>query len=317
MISIIVPIYNAEKYLEDCIRSVLCQDFEDWELILIDDGSTDDSLLLANNYARDTRIRIIPKPNEGVTFTRWVGVAQASGEWVMFLDADDMLAPGSLSLIAHELNEGVDIVSFGIQTISDATDVCIATYIKKRLESIPDAVSNANKVLKGTLLSCVTRGVYKRNLVLLCKNIFCNGLRIAEDTMFNLNLVLNTNPRITIIDSQLYCYRINPESVTRTISSSRFEAVKDAIDYLRRFEQNNRVLAKKLESGIAFRKLLLWSTFMFNPNNNYYLDSTLRKEIRKSYFKAYRSLYPYLRVYLFLDLFIGTKISQLIIKHKS
>ena len=177
MISIIVPIYNAEKYLEDCIRSVLCQDFEDWELILIDDGSTDDSLLLANNYARDTRIRIIPKPNEGVTFTRWVGVAQASGEWVMFLDADDMLAPGSLSLIAHELNEGVDIVSFGIQTISDATDVCIATYIKKRLESIPDAVSNANKVLKGTLLSCVTRGVYKRNLVLLCKNIFCNGLR--------------------------------------------------------------------------------------------------------------------------------------------
>ena len=279
MISIIVPIYNAEKYLEDCIRSVLCQDFEDWELILIDDGSTDDSLLLANNYARDTRIRIIPKPNEGVTFTRWVGVAQASGEWVMFLDADDMLAPGSLSLIAHELNEGVDIVSFGIQTISDATDVCIATYIKKRLESIPDAVSNANKVLKGTLLSCVTRGVYKRNLVLLCKNIFCNGLRIAEDTMFNLNLVLNTNPRITIIDSQLYCYRINPESVTRTISSSRFEAVKDAIDYLRRFEQNNRVLAKKLESGIAFRKLLLWSTFMFNPNNNYYLDSTLRKEI--------------------------------------
>lgn len=317
MISIIVPIYNAEKYLEDCIRSVLCQNFEDWELILIDDGSTDDSLLLANNYARDSRIKIIPKPNEGVTFTRWAGVARASGEWVMFLDADDMLAPGSLSLIAHELNEDVDIVTFGMQSISDAKEIREADSNSSHPESSKDALLNANKVLKGTLLSCVTRGVYKRNLVLPCKKIFCNGLRIAEDTMFNLNLVLNTNPRIKIIDSQLYCYRINPESVTRTISSSRFEAVKDAIDYLRRFEQNNRTLAKKLESGIAFRKLLLWSTFMFNPNNNYYLDSTLRKEIRKSYFKAYRSLYPYLKVYIFLDLFIGTKISQLIIKHKS
>ena len=99
MISIIVPVYNASRYIEDCIRSVLSQSFTDWQLILVDDGSTDNSAELINNYLSDPRLKYIYKSNSGVTETRWQGLSKADGDLIMFLDADDMLAPCALDIV--------------------------------------------------------------------------------------------------------------------------------------------------------------------------------------------------------------------------
>ena len=88
LVSIIVPVYNIEKYISKCIESVLSQTFKDWELILVDDGSTDNSGKICDEYAlKDNRIKVIHKENEGVTATRDKGVKEAQGEFLFFIDA--------------------------------------------------------------------------------------------------------------------------------------------------------------------------------------------------------------------------------------
>ena len=100
--SIIVPVYNAETYLPDAIESVLSQDFNDWELILINDGSIDKSQTICEYYQKqDQRIKLISKNNEGVSVTRNIGLESAKGEFIVFLDADDWLEKVFLLSLIH------------------------------------------------------------------------------------------------------------------------------------------------------------------------------------------------------------------------
>ena len=91
-ISVVVPVYNGEKYLGQCVDGILAQSFRDFELILLDDGSPDGSGAICDRYAeKDSRIRVIHKPNEGINRTRWRGVQEARAEWVTFSDDDDTM----------------------------------------------------------------------------------------------------------------------------------------------------------------------------------------------------------------------------------
>ena len=98
LISIIIPVYNAEKYLEQCVASLVAQSDTNWEAVLVDDGSKDVSGLLCDDFARkDNRIRVVHQCNQGVSAARNTGIQNARGTYVMFLDADDPLAPGTFS----------------------------------------------------------------------------------------------------------------------------------------------------------------------------------------------------------------------------
>ena len=112
-ISIIVPVYNIEKYLPECLDSILRQSFRDFEVIVVDDGSTDRCPAICDRYARlDARIKVFHRPNGGVSRARNFGMAQASGEWLMFLDSDDYIAPETVErLVACAEKTGADIVS--------------------------------------------------------------------------------------------------------------------------------------------------------------------------------------------------------------
>lgn len=114
MFSVVVPIYNTRCYLEDCVQSVINQSFPDWELILIDDGSTDGSGKIADALAaRDVRIRVIHQENRGQFFARQAGIQLAQGEYLLFLDSDDRFVPGAFSFV-HALleNKEWDLVLF-------------------------------------------------------------------------------------------------------------------------------------------------------------------------------------------------------------
>lgn len=109
LISIIVPIYNAEEYLPRCVDSILSQSFGDFELLLVNDGSRDGSLAICQRYAaEDDRVRVIDKPNGGVSSARNLGLESASAGWVMFADADDWIEPNTLELAVPYI--GYDIV---------------------------------------------------------------------------------------------------------------------------------------------------------------------------------------------------------------
>ena len=113
MISIIVPVYNAEKWLERCLDSIVAQTYTDWELLLIDDGSTDDSATICDEYAaKDERIRVFHKENGGVVQARRIGVEQSHGEFIYFVDSDDAILPDTLEMMCNYMTNGVGVVVF-------------------------------------------------------------------------------------------------------------------------------------------------------------------------------------------------------------
>lgn len=112
-VSVIVPAYNAGKYLGECLDSILSQSYRETEIIVVDDGSTDNTAAVADGYAvADSRLRIIRTPNRGVSAARNTGIETATGEWIMFADSDDALLPGAIeALVGTAVAENVEIVS--------------------------------------------------------------------------------------------------------------------------------------------------------------------------------------------------------------
>ena len=124
IISILVPIYNVEPYLQRCIDSVLAQDFQDWEMILVDDGSPDRCPEICDEAARkDERIMVVHKENGGLVSARREGVRNARGEYLMFLDSDDWLEPQALSVLYTYMAENYDMVMGCAKRVTDRGDV--------------------------------------------------------------------------------------------------------------------------------------------------------------------------------------------------
>lgn len=121
--SIIIPVYNVAPYLRECLDSVLAQTFGDWEAICVDDGSTDGSGAILDEYAvRDKRFRVVHQPNAGVATARNKGLEETTGQWVLFLDADDVWNMNLLSTMANAIAAYPlgRLFRFGIETFDDS-----------------------------------------------------------------------------------------------------------------------------------------------------------------------------------------------------
>lgn len=139
LISIIVPVYNVERCLRKCIDSILEQTYTNWELLLIDDGSTDTSGKLCDFYSsKDDRIKVFHQKNGGVSSARNVGVDNASGEWVTFIDSDDWIKPTHLECFINN-SEGVDMVSMGFFAYN-------WQFLEDKVINEPDCLVRGNKL---------------------------------------------------------------------------------------------------------------------------------------------------------------------------
>ena len=133
MISVIVPVYNAEKYINRCIDSILCQTYEDFELILVNDGSKDSSLAILREYeATDRRIKVIDQPNKGVAGARNTGLKAATGDFLLYVDADDWIEKNAIK-IAFEQSNNADIVFFGSDNASNPEKVKTSIKIEREI----------------------------------------------------------------------------------------------------------------------------------------------------------------------------------------
>ena len=216
MISVVVPVYNAESYLADCVRSVLDQTNRDLELILVNDGSRDGSLRLCRELAAtDERIVVIDQPNAGVSAARNTGLARATGEFVVFVDSDDMIEPTMLEdQYAAATGSGADIVISGFRTVGkqlqNDTEVLAAHSgeIEKR-ELLSLLVSMEQRRIRENMVRCL----FRRSL--LSENGICfrRGMKIAEDYLFFLQAIKAAG-RIFILPKDYYIYRVNDASAT-------------------------------------------------------------------------------------------------------
>ncbi len=216
-ISVIVPVYKVEAYLQECIDSILSQTFRDFELILVNDGSPDTcGEICERNAARDERIRVIHQENQGVTRARANGVAAAKGEFINFVDGDDTLPPDSLSTLMAPVNDDIDII-IGNHQRAPASRICqigcmSAEEYKQRAITL--------KGLHGSPCS----KLYRRTL--FDKDVFdippC--VKFGEDTIMNIHIAYRLKKQAYQTGAIVYNYRYNTESAVNTLTIPKYMA---------------------------------------------------------------------------------------------
>lgn len=159
--SIICAVYNAQNTIKKCIDSILSQTVKDWELLLIDDGSTDDSSKICDEYAsRDNRIKVIHKKNEGVAATRQCGIDIAQGEYMIHVDPDDWIENNTLELMYNSSKSTNSLIAICDYSLIDNSGV---TYIDQKPERL-DSLSMMDGIFSGRLLGVVWNKLIHRDL---------------------------------------------------------------------------------------------------------------------------------------------------------
>ena len=204
LVSVIIPVYNMERFVNECVESVIGQSFDNLEVILINDGSKDKSSIICQQIARKyANVTLIEQANQGVSSARNVGMAKACGDYIYFLDADDLLPPMAIATM----------VNVALQSDADMTIGKIA-----KDEHIPISVFTGEEFLEKVLednpiayYAC--RILYKREFL---RNMrFVEGIGCGEDSYFVFECALK-KPTVVTLDEQVYVYRINMESATRS-----------------------------------------------------------------------------------------------------
>lgn len=246
-ISVIVPIYNMEKYLGRCIESILSQTYQAIELILIDDGSTDGSLACCRAYAEaDSRIKVIHQKNSGVSAARNKGIQNASGAYIAFVDPDDWIEKDMYELLYKQLKVY-------------HTDVCLCDFYRDtKNRSVPksfefeEELLNKEKIIdelinnmigiedisfKSTyVMGCAWRGLYSKDFIKEHQLSFVEGLSIMEDLVFMVQMLLKCE-YAAILHKPLYHYIQNPKSTLHTYNKRMWEDQMIVFNYLEKSVQ--------------------------------------------------------------------------------
>lgn len=217
LFSVIVPVYGVEKYLRQCIDSILGQTFSDFELILVDDGSTDNCPAICDEYAvKDKRINVIHKENEGVVIARQTGVENAKGEYLVFVDGDDYVALNCLELINEHI--GVDVVRFGyIRETKNGVVKCPLPerkgyYSRENIEN--EIFHKLIQTEDAKYFSPAVWGSAFRKELFESNMLKDSSLSIGEDGACVIPSIYNAQS-MYIMEDCLYYYRLNLSSATK------------------------------------------------------------------------------------------------------
>ena len=216
MISVIIPVYNVEAYLKECVDSVLAQTYLDYEIILVDDGATDRSGQICDDYAQmDQRVRVIHQKNGGLSAARNTGMKAALGEYILFLDSDDYLLVNSLQdLHAHAVENQADVVFFDGFVFYDGCEPNDADirYSRKKRYKTENGRSILYKQLKHEeYRTAVPLMLFRRQYLSDHKLTFMEGI-LHEDELFTY-LVYNADGMVAHCHEELYARRMRPGSI--------------------------------------------------------------------------------------------------------
>lgn len=241
LVTVIVPVYNAEKYLAQCVESILNQTYNYFELLLVDDGSTDLSGNICDKYEkRDRRIKVFHQRNRGASAARNFGIDQATGQWITFIDSDDWVERDYIKVLME---------------CNDKADICFVNTCKKtakKKKNLKDKVQVLDrrkfKVFERCLLNkyvdfnhphltSACAKLYKKQFLLQHQIRFPEDLSKSEDAIFNMKAYSNAQ-KGRWSTAELYNYRMNAFSVTHSYDQKVTETYKKHLRYIKEFYKN-------------------------------------------------------------------------------
>ena len=209
-VSVIVPVYNTEKYLERCIDSVINQSYKNWEMILVDDGSFDSSGKVCDSFASNFEsIICFHQKNGGVTSARRFGVSKASGEWIFFLDSDDTLPSDAIQKLVNESSENYDII-IGSLSNHRNINVDVMSSDEYRHSTIAGWHFHTGPVAK----------LYRKVLFDDFTLDIPREVIFGEDMIMNIRLAFKNHKEVKIIPDIVYTYSLNESCVTKKFKTS-------------------------------------------------------------------------------------------------
>lgn len=320
MISIIVPVYNVSQYLKRCIESILVQDFNAFELILVNDGSTDNSLDICIQYAnQDSRIKLIDQPNGGVSHARNKGLQVANGEFICFIDSDDWVEPNYLSTFVsfYQASE-TDLIISNVVNQKNNSKINNKQFVDKSIQSesfVPEDFFNGNDfILDNTPFA----KFFKKSIVNGNDIRFNIDLKNGEDFIFVLQYALVCK-KIDFINSYTYNYnRESDSSVTQKYFKNYYKEVKETkkayFDIVRKYQEISeeeelyqyfRVAGKsvyeegKINNGLSFsEKYKSILQILSKPEIKKYRDNYRLKKDASPFFSMIQKLVFYNQVFL-------------------
>lgn len=296
LVTIVVPVYKVEKYLDKCVESVLAQTYKNIEILLIDDGSPDKCPEMCDSWEeKDKRIRVIHKINNGISAARNTGIKNANGEFICFVDSDDFVEPNYIKSMLEIQNEkNSDVVFCKIKKVTENGEIC-ETYQNENMDCFSKDPT-IQSFFKFNITMSAARLLIKTNLAK--KVLFDEQLKSGEDLNFLLRVLL-CNPKCDYVDEFLYNYLKNSNSLTQTKNPEtvklQYIGVKKNADLLRSNGLIDIALCYEFE---VYIHLIVCSLFINEMQD--YIDNLKSKEHYKKYLSLTKPLSLKKRILAFL-----------------
>lgn len=232
--SIVVPVYNTELYLHRCLDSIVNQSFSDFEVLLIDDGSTDGSGKICDFYAeKDSRVRVFHKENGGVSSARNLGLDNAQGDWAAFVDSDDILPNRALECMMVETNKETDMVYGGIRKFAGTDETVEIIDVKKKEAITIDEALNAFVVPKkrnGDWHRYLFNRIYRMDIIKKFGLRFFTNIYYKEDGLFVVQYLCRCQNKVLCVPDIVYLYRQVSNSAMGSLTTSYNERLLTNVD---------------------------------------------------------------------------------------
>ena len=287
LLTVVIPVYNVEKYLKRCVESVLVQEWHNYDILLVDDGSTDSSPQICDLYAEKYEmIRVIHKENKGLSDTRNRGIEEASGEYVYFPDSDDWLEPNTFSELSDVIEElTYDIISFNREFVTSEEEKLVSA--KPRIQKLSGKQALLEMLKQGDVTGFANDKIYRKNLFLDNDIEFPVG-KYYEDLGTNYKLFLKST-KVYVTNQKYYHYLIaNPDSITQSWNEQK---LKDMFGFYKEIYYSSLVREKIEEFEIESLQAyyinglvhILSSLYKSNLSEQYAdIEEDLKQEISKN-----------------------------------
>lgn len=229
MVSVVVPIFNSEKHLNTCIESLINQQFDDFEVLLINDGSTDNSLNICKKYSEEyDYIKILSKSNGGTSTAKNLGIRNAKGKWIVFVDSDDYVDKNYLSkLYSNVVKHDTDLVAAGLKIDYERDGLSIKLHVPEN-----SIFRNKDNLKEGiytldyyALLNVNVSKIYRKEILKTNLIFFSDNLSTGEDLAFNCNYFQHINSMYLIADTPYHYVRRDEESLVNSYKKNLIDMV--------------------------------------------------------------------------------------------